>query len=282
MQQQAEGQSYSPFERVYMCRKAVFPGGHAETLLVCKDRFKPLPGEAKAMFELRANRGAYLNDEDSPEERAERSRRVAVARAKKELRWAILSIQADRLLTLTWRENITDRKKALAQFNRFRRMVLARFPGWVYVAVIEHQKRGAIHLHLAVRGYQNVKYMRACWWSIVGKGDGNVDVAKRKRFWRGRELDTWAAPKIAAYMAKYMGEDFDVTPKGAKRFFGSKDRAKPEVVRWWLQVKTDAEAYEMVYRATVGGKVIGVRQWASADGSFYLVSGPIDDSAPPF
>ena len=38
-----------------------------------------------------------------------------------------------------------------------------------YAAVLEGQKRGAIHPHLAVHGFQDIRFLRRCWYKIVGK-----------------------------------------------------------------------------------------------------------------
>jgi len=38
-----------------------------------------------------------------------------------------------------------------------------------YAAVLECQKRGAIYPHLAVRGFQDIRFLRRCWYKIVGK-----------------------------------------------------------------------------------------------------------------
>ena len=45
-----------------------------------------------------------------------------------------------------------------------------------YVAVLECQKRGAIHPYLAVRGFQDIRLLRRCWYKIVGKAQGQVNV----------------------------------------------------------------------------------------------------------
>jgi hypothetical protein len=45
-----------------------------------------------------------------------------------------------------------------------------------YVAVLERQQRGALHPHLAVKGFQDVRLLRRCWYKIVGNGQGQVNV----------------------------------------------------------------------------------------------------------
>lgn len=271
--EQVEG--YTPFSRTYIARKVVFPGGHRETLLRCVDKYRVPGGEAAAMADRPFVGKREALDADG---RAELNRSKACARARRQLRWAVQSIQADRILTCTYRENMTDRRRALAHWNYFRALVMARYPGWVFVAVIEHQERGAIHFHAAVRGFQDVGYLRSMWLRVVGVDNGNIDIAYRKE----RFSDSGAGGRIASYMAKYIGKDFDSTPKGARRFFGSKERPEPVITRWWIQAKTDLEAFEVAYRATAGGRAMGVKQWVSGDGLFYWIASPDPGDVVPF
>lgn len=267
---------YSGYDVGYMVRKVVFPDGSRETLVRRLDLWR-------GSVDARPARLAFVSHSDlEPDARAEANRARAVRRARQQLRWACLSISADRLLTLTYRENVTDRARVLSDWDRFRRLVMARFPDWLFVAVIEPQERGALHLHVAVVGHQPVKYLRACWWRIVGEGQGNIDVAMRKRKF-GTVSESWDAARIAGYLCKYLSKDFDSLPKGSRRFFGSKNRLRPVVDRWWMQARTLHEAVEVAYRATCGGRAIGVRQWLSSDGLFYwIASPPVPDVPPPF
>lgn len=97
-------------------------------------------------------------------------------RAKGEVRRRLLTIGADHLLTLTYRELMTDLTRAEEDLRRFLKLVRQRYPQYPYVAVWELQKRGAIHWHLGVPGFQNVRLLRKCWCQVVGKENGNIDV----------------------------------------------------------------------------------------------------------
>ncbi len=79
------------------------------------------------------------------------------------------------MLTLTYRENVTDFDLACNHLSKFVRIVKGKLPGWIYIAVAEQQQRGAWHWHMAVRGRQDVDTLRACWQHVVG--EGNIDVA---------------------------------------------------------------------------------------------------------
>jgi len=75
----------------------------------------------------------------------------AVRRAKSRLRRLVLSANLTHLLTLTYRENVTDFNRAADDMTRFVRKMKVHLPKWLYVAVAEQQGRGAWHWHMAQR-----------------------------------------------------------------------------------------------------------------------------------
>lgn len=124
----------------------------------------------------------------------------AVRRAKSRLRHLVLGANLTHLLTLTYRENVTDFKRAADDLNRFVRKVKVHLPGWLYVAVAEQQKRGAWHWHLAVRGRQDVELLRRLWREIVG--EGNIDVSAPKGNREDQRL------YLVKYLGKYLVKEF--------------------------------------------------------------------------
>ena len=132
-------------------------------------------------------------DRDSHEMRA-------IRRARSRLRRLVLSANADHLLTLTYRENVTEFTQTSADLARFVRRVKADLPGWVYIAVPERQQRGAWHWHLAVIGRQDVDLLRVAWRDVVG--DGNIDVQKPKHHTADRRL------ALVKYLGKYLAKGF--------------------------------------------------------------------------
>jgi len=203
------------------------------------------------------------------EDRAQLNRINAERRARRELRWALMSIGADRLLTVTYRENMTDLKRARADWQQFIRLVRAKYPNWEYAAVLELQKRGAIHYHAGVKGWQDVNFLRACWLRVVGEAGGNVDVALHKRRF-GSEGESFSIRRLASYLGKYLSKAFEWMPKGSRRFIASKDRPRPVVDRWWLEVgNAKGETLEVLYRSACGYRGIGVGQWLSMCGDWY-------------
>ena len=68
------------------------------------------------------------------------------------------------------------------------REVLGEF---VHIVVEERQNRGAIHFHVAVVGFQDVKLIRRIWLPIVG--EGNIDVQYRG----GKKGIQWKRNRLA-------------------------------------------------------------------------------------
>lgn len=120
----------------------------------------------------------------------------SAARARTSLRRTIQAGGFDAMLTLTYRENQTDIRLAWYHFNRFARLVRDALGTFRYVAVAERQKRGAWHLHVAVKGWQDLTLLRQCWKRAGG--DGNIDVRK----WHG------PVQRMASYMSKYISKSF--------------------------------------------------------------------------
>lgn len=136
----------------------------------------------------------------------------ALRRARATIRRRCMTMQADHLLTLTYRENMTDLHRAASDLEAFIRMVRELLGPFHYVAVVEAQKRGAWHWHLAVKGFQPVALLRAYWRKVVGSG--NIDV----RGPRSRDVADaspassaieWQSFRLSTYLAKYLGKDIE-------------------------------------------------------------------------
>ncbi len=139
----------------------------------------------------------------------------ARARATGEIRRKCITISADHLVTLTYRDNVANRDRVLRDLDRLRRMLTRAGYPMPFVAVLECQQRGAIHPHLAVRGFQDVRLLRRCWYKIVGNGQGQVNV-------RGPRSGS-SPVKLARYLSKYVSKDLDNLPRefGEHRYFSS-------------------------------------------------------------
>jgi len=150
-----------------------------------------------------------LSAEELEAKRLENIERAA-RRAKQAVHYAVRSLGADHMLTLTVRENMTDRGKFFEVFKEFVRLVrtkdlhnIAGVPSlitrkdkraWGYVACPELQDRGAYHMHVACVGKQDISLLRACWYVALGglasdSGEntkGAVNVRYRERKFSGK------------------------------------------------------------------------------------------------
>lgn len=186
-------------------------------------------------------------------ENREKSQSNSVQRARKNLRLKVKAIRGDHMLTLTYRENVTDRERVAKDFKEFvRRVNKLKSKGLRkldYVAVLEPQERGAWHIHAAVHGWQVVQVLRAIWYEIVGKGNGNVDVQgpKSKGAQKARGVH-----QIADYLSKYIGKDFDDAVLNKKRYWASKGIVIPERLTlgtWESEDIDDALTYAFAWLA---------------------------------
>lgn len=197
------------------------------------------------------------------ERRDEENLRRAERHAKQQVRWLLKGMQADHLLTLTYRENVTDMERVGKDWQKFVRLVRARFPDFRYVAVREKQERGSIHLHIAIHGRADVHWLRRCWWIALGhkveidyseegkkkllplvkdgrewryaRSDevrGNIDVSGPSRRFGGHGA-RWKTEKLAAYMTKYMAKAFGQVTSG-RRYWPSKNLVRREPQKFWL------------------------------------------------
>ncbi|MDO8827477.1 hypothetical protein [Methylophaga sp.] len=152
------------------------------------------------------------------------------ARAKKNVRYKSLMLNADRMLTLTYRENKTDLDLARADLAKFSRAMKDTFgKQWQYIAVPEFQKRGAVHFHLAISGFYPVKTVRSIWRSVVG--DGNIDITSPKI---AIGKNSWNPRRIANYLAKYITKTDSVSFN--KRRYSSSNIPSPPFVTGWLPI----------------------------------------------
>lgn len=167
----------------------------------------------------------------------ERNIERASRRAKTKVRRLAKTMQADCLLTLTYRENVQDKKRVQADFKAFRKR-LQTLGAFSYVATLEKQERGAYHIHVAchqfpawLKNEQGVRVksynlIRAMWRRVVGRDNGNVDLTRP----RGRN----SAHRIACYIAKYVAKNVDEADLNAKSYWSSRDIEIPKPERIWF------------------------------------------------
>jgi hypothetical protein len=172
---------------------------------------------------------------------AEESKAVSVRRARRQVRHVTKALQADHLLTLTYRENMQDVERLKKDWAQFLRSVTARYPDWKFVCVREHQQRGAFHIHAAVVGHQNVNFLRISWRRVVGEDGGNIDVRGPRRRW-GSGGYKWKASRLSSYLCKYISKDFETSEHHSKRYWRSKGIEVPKPMGMWLRATEPTQA----------------------------------------
>ena len=196
-------------------------------------------------------------DED---EKEKSNKHRSIRRSRQTVKDKALTMQADRMLTLTYRENVTDRTRAFKDFNKFIRLVRKYHGDIQYVAVAEKQKRGAFHFHLAINRFYDVRNLRALWHRVVGKDNGNIDIS-RKHNPAGRPVDP---AKIAAYLSKYMSKEFgdEEHVPGRNRYRVSLGIVVPLVVGF-MPLAAGSEVYFLtnVFKQITGTDATGI--WES-------------------
>jgi hypothetical protein len=209
----------------------------------------------------------------------------AVRRAKQGIRFLCKQMQADRLLTLTYRENLEDRERVKEDFKRFLRLLRAEVGDWKYVAVLERQDRGAYHIHCAVKGWQKISALRKAWYRALGGtgfergGDtpGQVDVTSPKQR-DARSGRQWRTDRLAGYITKYLEKTFDLTAAEKRRYWSSKGIDKPVVDRAWLcgaELPEQAVASAVSYLKTFYGLGDSWDMWLSPDQTTFWLSAKI-------
>lgn len=247
----------------YVARRRVFPDGMAE-VTVCKERSFFGPALTP---QTRSNRGESDKRESNDDDSARR--------AKKQVRLCCKTISADRMITLTYRENMVDRVQALKHWQEFCRR-MGKNKAFHYVAVIEEQERGALHFHVAVAGRQMYALLRSIWQSILGKGDdgeqmGQVNVRDPHKFGFGNK----GAHKIASYIAKYCGKDMAARGLNEKRYFRSRGIVVPLVDYWRIPATSMLGAAEAAFAAIAGHSLVGLQSWCNNGlGIVYLATEP--------
>ncbi len=261
------------YDKNYRVSIRHFPNGQTELSAYCVQsmQFKKRSDRwlAHDPVRLKPKADIVLTDEEILKKQ-EDSRRKSVARARQHLRWLVKSLQADHLVTLNYRENMQDISRLKRDWQAFVRLVVARYPNWQYVAVHEMQDRGALHLHIAVHGRQDIKYLRRCWYKVLGASPdatgadtpGQVDVSgPSKRF--GGKGYTWKANNLAGYMGKYMHKQFAESEKGAKRYWASKSLQLPVPQKIWLGCTNFIDAVIATHDLARDCGITELTMWAS-------------------
>lgn len=169
-------------------------------------------------------------------------------------RWNLIRLlnanfdEHSKFVTLTFAENVTDLDDAHTEFHKFMKRLKRKYGNVKYVAVVEFQKRGAVHYHfVSDLPYVPKKELAALW---------------RNGFVRINDIEH--VDNVGAYISKYMSkEEPDVRLRQRKNFFTSKNLNRPVVIRgdqadplvemWDLGQKK--AVYESSYTSEHHGKI---------------------------
>lgn len=140
-------------------------------------------------------------------------------RAKRDVRRLINTNMAkdSKFVTLTFAENIQDIKAANYEFKKFRQRLEYQLGFKLkYLAVIEFQKRGAVHYHVLMFNcpYIANKELSDIW------SNGHIKINK---------IDN--VDNVGAYVCKYMTKTDDERLEGEKMYFTSRSLSKPEEIK---------------------------------------------------
>jgi len=124
------------------------------------------------------------------------------------------------LLTLTYRENITDIRQGYSDFTAFVQSLRYKFGKvFKYVAVPEFQKRGAVHFHALVWGLPSEIFVEERKTRTLAKLWGLGFVFLKK---------TDGDAKLSSYLSKYMTKAFsDSSLKNCKAYVSSRNMLRP-------------------------------------------------------
>jgi len=168
-------------------------------------------------------------------------REASVRRARRHIKRKTLHGGLDHLLSLDFKDNVTELRVALRALRLFCDRVQAAIPGWKYLATRERQKRGAWHFHMAVKGRQDVKLLRSIWWSVVGERKGNIDVQEpRARKTKNRRV------YVAEYISKYIGKDLEDWQLNKKMYYHSKNVEDPPVEEVAIVLNAELSVWDWI------------------------------------
>jgi len=180
----------------------------------------------------------------------------AARRAKTMCRRVIISENFNELLTLTYRENQTDRALCKHHFSQWCRRMKKALPGFRFCASFERQERGAMHVHLATHrlplhaSHKGTKIKAfelgtRIWRSVVGANNGMCHVGGSTRF--GGRRRSLSLAKMAAYVSKYILKDFHESPDSSNRYQRSIGTVLPKKEHVIFYGISEAQMLELVY-----------------------------------
>jgi len=157
-----------------------------------------------------------ISPEQNTEQKTKTKRKDSINRTRNEIR-RLINCNPDfsKFYTLTFAENITDVKITNKHFSKFIMRMEYRYEKFKYIAIIEFQKRGAVHYHFLC----NLPFID---WKEIEKvwGFGFIKVKKADK-----------VTNMGAYFCKYLNKDMtDERLFNKKKYFCSKNLDRPTEV----------------------------------------------------
>ena len=268
-----EHPGYDPFghENVKGVIVHHFPGGVECFIDVRKDSYRDIdPSDVEFCLGDVGNKGVRGEGDRAS------SSAASARRAKTQVRRKCKMLQADCMITLTYRENVTDEARVQADFKAFRKR-LSKLGPFHYVACLEKQQRGALHLHIACQSFpawmtnaegvrvKSFNLLRAMWHRVVGRGNGACNVSRRK----GKN----APHKIAQYIAFYVGKGIEDCAFNKKSYWSSPGIPQPAVTRFTVPAHVaEVDLITDLYRGWVAQGFTETAQYYDSFNGFYWFS----------
>jgi len=124
-----------------------------------------------------------------------------------------------KFVTYTFAENVKSLKQAHKAWGLYCKKANYRWGKLRYLAVVEFQKRGAVHYHVLYFNLPYIKNAKQVIAKLWGKGFVNVKTIREVR-------------NIGAYVCKYIQKDMmDSRLRGRKAYFCSRGLLKPREIR---------------------------------------------------
>lgn len=178
------------------------------------EKLPQVPARTRKKREKKEEVPDFLKDSLTEERKKIDNRKANMYKARNNLRRLINANfhEHSKFITLTFKENLTDVKKANYEFMKFIQRLRYRYKGFKYIAVIEFQKRGAVHYHMiSDLPYIENGELRKIW------GQGFVKIN-----------DITHVDNVGAYMIKYMTKDIaDERLMGLKSYQTSRGLIRP-------------------------------------------------------
>jgi len=178
------------------------------------------------------------NKKNTNENTKKENRKKVVTRIRNNIRrLAIANFnEYSRFFTATFKDNITKMDYANCEFRKFIKRIKYNYGDFKYIAVVEFQKRGAIHYHmLSDFGYIKQKELEKIW------GNGFVWIRDLLTGNKGKSVDN-----VGAYLVKYMNKNIiDKRLMGKKAYFTSRNLVRPEIVYEDIGLDECFEKYDL-------------------------------------